>query len=111
MKGKPGAAVITCATPVGADMLPPASMMGIDAVRFYMMEEGMDFVGSVRIKGNVPCMICGHGDTCEMSAVKMIHGSEATVASVAVHTFEDQHEAARHAEWLGQEIARRIGAL
>jgi multimeric flavodoxin WrbA len=111
MRGKPGAALITCTTPANATMLPPASMMGIDAIRFYMMEEGMDFVGSVRIEGNVPCMTCGHGDDCEMSAVKMLHGADATVASIAFQCFEEQHEAARHAKWLGEEIARRLRAL
>jgi len=47
MAGKPGGAIVTCAVPDGNDLLPPAGDLGIDAIRFYMMEEGMDFVGGV----------------------------------------------------------------
>ncbi len=41
MAGKPGGAVIASVMPEGSDLLPPACQMGISAVQFYMMEEGM----------------------------------------------------------------------
>jgi len=108
MAGKPGGAVITCAVPADNEMLPPACDFGVNAVKFYMMEEGMEFVGEVRVKGNVPCIKCGHGDECKMSAVKMLHGPEATVSSVRVETFEDQPEAVEAAIKLGKDIADRL---
>ena len=72
MRGKPGGAIITCAIPPDNQMLPPACDFGINAIKFYMMEEGMDFVGEVRVSGNVPCIRCGYGDECEVSGLKMI---------------------------------------
>ncbi len=108
MRGKPGGAVVTCAIPEGVEMLPPACQMGINAVMFYMMEEGMNFLGSVRVQGNVPCISCGKGDLCDMSGLKMIFGPDATVDSVAKNRFEDQEPALAAARDLGLRIA---GAL
>jgi len=110
LKGKPGGAVITCAVPEENLSLPPACGFGINAIKFFMMEEGMEFVGAVRVLGNVPCIRCGHGDECEMSGIKMLHGEGATVASVGVSSLEDQEEALSAARKLGQEIARRLAA-
>ena len=42
-----------------------------------------------RWQGNVPCIRCGHGDACAMSGIKMLHGPEASVASVGVKSFEE----------------------
>ena len=108
MAGKPGGAVITCAVPVDNTMLPPACDFGVNAIKFYMMEEGMDFVGEVRVKGNVPCVTCGHGDECTMSGVKMLYGEDATVASVGINTFEEQTDALKAAVELGKSIADKL---
>lgn len=110
MAGKPGGAIITCAVPGGNDMLPPACDFGVNAIKFYMMEEGMDFVGEVRIMGNVPCIKCGHGDDCAMSGITMLHGPEATVASVGIGAFEEQPESVAAAVELGRNIARTLQA-
>jgi len=108
MAGKPGGAIITCAVPSGSEMLPPACDFGVNAIKFYMMEEGMEFVGEVRIMGNVPCIKCGHGDECKMSGVKMLYGPDATVASVGVGTFEEQPESVAAAIKLGKGIADKL---
>ncbi len=108
MQGKPGGAIITCAVPPGNVMLPPACEIGLNSIQFYMMEEGMDYVGGVPIQGNVPCIKCGHGDECQMTGIKMLHGPEATVDSVGVSSFGEQPEAIRSAENLGREIAARL---
>lgn len=110
MAGKPGGAIITCAVPAGSEMLPPACDFGINAIKFYMMEEGMDFVGEVRVYGNVPCIKCGHGDECRMTGITMIYGPDATVASVGVRSFEEQPAAVKAAVELGQGIAARLQA-
>jgi multimeric flavodoxin WrbA len=108
MRGKPGGSVVACAVPPGAEGLPPACDMGANAITFYMMEEGMNYLGSVRVLGNVPCMKCGNGDECQMSAVKMIYGPEATIQSTRTNTFEDQPVALQEAEELGKKIAEAL---
>ena len=108
MRGKPGGAIITCAIPPDNQMLPPACDFGINAIKFYMMEEGMDFVGEVRVSGNVPCIRCGYGDEGEVSGLKMIYGPDATVASIGVNTFAAQPESVAAAEQLGKNIRARL---
>jgi multimeric flavodoxin WrbA len=110
MAGKPGGAIITCAIPEGNEELPPACDFGLNAIRFYMMEEGMEFVGEVKISGNVPCIKCGHGDDCHMSGITMIYGPDATVASVGTNIFEDQLEAKEAAVALGKAIRSKLEA-
>ena len=108
MAGKPGGAVITCCVPEDNAMLPPACQMGINAIQFYMMEEGMEFVGAVTLLGTIPCIRCGHGDECSLSGVKMVHGPDATVESVGVKSFEEQTVAVAAAEELGKKIAAAL---
>lgn len=72
MRGKLDGAIVICAIPEGNKMLPPACDMAVNAIKFYMMEEGMNFVGSVKLLGNVPCIKCSSSDECETSGLKMI---------------------------------------
>lgn len=109
MAGKPGAAVITSAIPEGCEQLPPAAEMGVNAVMYYMLEEGMRFVGSLKVQGNVPCVRCGVGDDCRMSGIRMIFGPEATVGSVGINCFEVQPESIEAANVLGRQIAEALG--
>jgi hypothetical protein len=82
--------------------------MGINAISFYMMEEGVNFVGSMRVLGNVPCIRCGFGDDCVMSAVKMMFGPQATVDSVGKNCFDEQPQTLKAAEELGKKIAEAL---
>ena len=108
MAGKPGGAVITSCVPEDSDMLPPACQMGINAIQFYMMEEGMNFVGAVKVQGNVPCVKCSRGDECRMSGITMLYGSDATVDSVGIRLFEEQPIAVGAAGELGRSIAEAL---
>ena len=105
MAGKPGGAIVTCAIPARNTALPPAGDMGVNAIMFYMMEEGMNFVGAVKIVGNVPCIKCGYGNECKTSGLRMIYGNEATVQSVGINKFEEQRDALDAARALGKKIA------
>ena len=49
----------------------------------------MTNLGTMVIQGNAPCIRCGYGDDCSFSGIKMVFGSEASVASVGVKTFEE----------------------
>lgn len=108
MAGKPGGAVITSAVPEENEMLPPAAECGVNAVRFYMMEEGMNFVGAVKISGNVPCIKCGCGDSCKMSGIAMLYGPDATVDSVGCKNFENIPLSLESAKELGHKIAEAL---
>ncbi|OGV63330.1 MAG: NADPH-dependent FMN reductase [Lentisphaerae bacterium RIFOXYB12_FULL_65_16] len=111
MAGKPGAAVITSCMSEGNPQLPPAADMGVNAIQFYMMEEGMRFVGALKIEGTVPCIRCGFGDTCKMSGIKMLYGQAASIGSMGVRSFEHQPIALSGARELGQKLADALIAL
>ncbi len=106
--GKLGVSVITSACPPDAQGLPPAAQTAASQIGFWMMEEGMTDLGSMVVLGNVPCIRCGFGDECPMSGIKMLHGPEATVASVGVRTLESDEHLLRTAKELGEKIRRAV---
>ena len=109
MQGKPGGAVVTCGIPHDrVENFPPLCDMAVSAIKFYMMEEGMNFVGSVKVLGNVPCVRCGSDENCNFSGLKMIFGHEATVSSVGINQFEDQPESVKAALELGYNIKKAL---
>jgi multimeric flavodoxin WrbA len=110
MVGKPGVAVVTHAVPEGAEMLPPAGDMGVSAIQFYMMEEGMSFVGALKVRGNVPCVRCGRDQDCAVSGLKMLFGPDATVESVGINSCGDNPELLQQAQALGQQLAAALAA-
>ncbi|BBB92101.1 MAG TPA: flavodoxin family protein [Methylomusa anaerophila] len=107
MKGKPAVSVVTHAAPEENPELPPAASMGQNAIMYYMMEEGMNYLGGVKVSGNVPCIRCGVGDTCEISGLKMLLGPTATVAKAGVKKIEDQPAMAEACK-LGKLIAETL---
>jgi len=108
MAGKPGGAVVTSAVPQDNQSMPPAGQMAVNAIQFYMMEEGMNFVGSVIVQGNVPCIRCGYGDECKMSGVKMLFGEQAKIDTIGVNYVDMQPEAIGQARRLGKLIAQEL---
>ena len=108
MAGKPGGAIVTCAIPPNHPEMPPACENGIKAIQYYMMEEGMDFVGGVSILGNVPCVKCGQSGQCQASGIKMIFGRDATPESVGINRFEDDPEIVAALEKMGRDITARM---
>jgi multimeric flavodoxin WrbA len=107
MKGKPAVSVVTHAAPEENLELPQAATMGQNSIMYYMVEEGMNYLGGVKVSGNVPCIRCGVGDTCEISGLKMLLGPTATVAKAGVKNFEDQ-SAMKEAGSLGKLIAETL---
>lgn len=108
MAGKPGGAIITSCVLEESETLPPAAMMGLNAISFYMMEEGMNIVGNVKIDGNVPCVRCRKAVGCKMSGIPMLYGADATPESVGIKAFENQPEAVAAAKELGKNIAAAL---
>jgi multimeric flavodoxin WrbA len=109
-RGKIGAAVITTACPPDAPGMPPAAQTATTQLAIWMMEEGITNLGAMVLLGNLPCIRCGHGDRCEMSGVKMLHGPTATVSSLGVRQFDANAEMLQNAEALGQKIRTAVGA-
>lgn len=107
-QGKVGVSVITTACPPGIEGLPSAAETAKSQIDFWMMEEGMKDLGSLILLGNVPCIRCGHGDDCPMSAIKMLEGPEATVASVGVRSFESDAMLRHRAKDLGEKIREAV---
>jgi multimeric flavodoxin WrbA len=106
--GKVGVSVITSACRPEVPNLPPAAETAASQIAFWMMEEGMEHLGSMVVHGNVPCIRCGRGDACPMSGIKMIFGPEATVESAGVNTFEEQQALLETAKELGEKIRRAL---
>lgn len=106
--GKAGVAVITTACPPGIPGLPPAAETAASQVAFWMMEEGMTNLGTLVIQGNVPCIRCGHGDDCAMTGIKMLHGPDASVASVGVKTFEEDFALMTAAQELAEKLREAV---
>ena len=107
MAGKPGVAIVTCAIPPGRTNMPPSCENGLQAIRNYMMEEGMEYIGGISIVGNVPCVKCGDGGQCQQSGLKMIHGPEATVESVGIKSIEEDPEIVAALQKLGEDIMEK----
>ena len=107
---KPGGAVITYAVPKDNEKLPPACQMGVNAIQFAMMEEGMNFIGAVTIQGNVPCVKCVLANECKMSGITMLYGPDATADSVGIKLFEEQPVTVEATRELGCKIAEALDA-
>jgi multimeric flavodoxin WrbA len=104
LRGKPIAAVVTSAIPPNTEGMPPASEMGVSAVRFFALEEGMNFAGTLTQVGNVPCFSCGSEPECATSGLKMIHGPEATLDTVGANCFEESEQSRAEAQALGKAL-------
>ena len=102
LKGKVCATVLTGLSPVVLDHVNAALAA---EVRDY---ENMELVGQLVIQGNVPCVTCGRGDDCQMSAVKFLHGPEARTADIDYTRVEDLKAVWEKASQIGGAIGERI---
>ena len=72
----------------------------------------MNYLGGVKVLGNVPCIRCGVGDTCEISGLTMLLDPTATVANAGVNKFEDQpamEEAVKFGKLIAEILAKGKG--
>lgn len=70
--------------------------------------EHMDLVGQLTVQGNLPCLTCGEGDECGMSAVKIMYGLDAKTSDFEYAKVEDQKEVWEEASRVGRLIGERI---
>ncbi len=70
--------------------------------------ERMELVGQLTIQGNLPCLTCGEGDDCEMSALKVMYGPDARTSDFGYARVEDQGEVWEEAMRIGRLIGERL---
>ncbi|MCK4847460.1 MAG: flavodoxin family protein [Candidatus Heimdallarchaeota archaeon] len=86
--------------------------LGVDQVannieRELRMER-MDHIGTVKIRGNVPCLTCGQGSTCKMSGVPVLFGSGTKASSKLCINVENQIDTWREITRLGKLLGARL---
>jgi len=102
LRGKLCATVLTYLSPEAADNTNQAL-----AIQLRDMER-MELVGQMMIKGNIPCLTCGVGDTCEMSGVIKRYGPDARLSDYPYVRVEDQKEVWDQAMRIGRLIGERV---
>jgi NADH dehydrogenase/NADH:ubiquinone oxidoreductase subunit G len=70
--------------------------------------ERMELVGQLTVQGNLPCLTCGKGDTCEMSGLKMLYGLDAKTSDYGYSRVENQKEVWEEAERIGHLIGDHL---
>ncbi len=85
----------------------------LDAVNVALATEIRDFermelVGQLSIQGNLPCLTCGQGDDCQMSAVQLLYGPDARTSEISYNRVEDQEAVWAAAARLGGLIGERL---
>ena len=102
LKGKLCATVLTGLDPRVLDAI---NLALATEIRDY---ERMALVGQLSIQGNLPCLTCGEGDTCEMSAMQLMYGPDARTSEIDYARVEDQEEVWAEAARLGGLIGERL---
>ena len=70
--------------------------------------ERMNLLGQLTVQGNLPCLTCGQGDDCQMSAVKLLYGPDARTADFGYTKVEDQQQVWQEAARIGRLIGDRL---
>jgi len=104
LRGKLCATVLTGLMP---DALAQVNRSLAAEIRDY---ERMELVGQLTVQGNVPCLTCGEGDTCEMSGVKMLYGPDAKTSDYSYAKVEDQQDVWQSATRIAHLIRERLQA-
>lgn len=102
--GKLGVAV---AVGINENDIPGAERAAEQIAQFMQMER-MEVLGQVTASGNVPCLSCGYGTECEISAVPWIFGKVDTITDDMFKRVEDQPGVIEQAARLGREIKGRL---
>lgn len=97
-----------CATIV-TGLMPDICENVSKAVAIEMKEyEQMDIIGQLIVQGNLPCLTCGEGDSCEMSGLKMMYGDNAKTSDYKYSRAEDQKDVWEEARQIGSRIGERL---
>lgn len=78
------------------------------AIAREMVMENMKVLGTVMIRGNVPCLTCGEGSTCKMSGARALFGKNVEASSDLCVRVEDQPEVWKKIIKLGHKLRDRL---
>ncbi len=101
VKGKLAATIVTGLAPVITNKVS-------EMIAMEMHMDRMKLIGQIEVKGNVPCLTCGKGNECEMSAVPLLFGDKAKASKDKCISVEDQTEVWRKAASLGKQIQKDL---
>jgi hypothetical protein len=113
--GKLAATVVSGCQPITSD----SKQRGIDRSRSSAARvsemlareirmERMELAGQVMIRGNVPCLTCGSGDTCEMSGVRSLRSKGIKASADLCVRVEEQKKVMDEVQRIGMYIQNRI---
>jgi multimeric flavodoxin WrbA len=85
----------------------PADKVKRNLIHELKMDK-LKIIGHITLKGNVPCLTCGHGDTCEMGNVKFLHGKNAQASAQYCVKVEDQPQTWNKLQQLGKQLANAV---
>lgn len=102
LKGKFCATVLTGIDPNAMDRI---NQSLATEIRDY---ENMILISQLSIQGNLPCLTCGEGDHCKMSAIKVLYGPDAKASHYSYSRVEDQNKVWKEAIHIGKLISERI---
>jgi multimeric flavodoxin WrbA len=89
------------------DTIHPLDRVADDIAKMVRMEN-MEVLGTIRIRGNVPCLTCGRGDTCRKSGVPSLFGKDAIASSDLCVQYEEQEDVMADISRLGQLLHDRL---
>jgi multimeric flavodoxin WrbA len=73
-----------------------------------LCREGLEVIGSLEAIGNPPCLSCGYGETCPMSSIPFVFGSNAKITPDKFTRVEDQRDLWKQAQELGNQLGVAI---
>lgn len=82
----------------------PGAERAVEQITHFMQMEQMEVLGQVTASGNVPCLSCGHGIECPISAIPLVFGNVDRITDEMFKRVEDQTEVVELARCLGREI-------
>ena len=100
-EGKLGVIVVTGLTL-------PRSKQVSDSIAKEMRMENMEVVDTISIKGNLPCLTCGHGSECKMSGIPLLFGKGVKASTDLCVRFEDQKKVQRQISRVGELLNERL---
>lgn len=78
------------------------------SIKNGMELDRMEIVGTVKIKGNVPCITCGEGTDCRNSGVPMLFGKGIIASNDLCVKVEDQAKVWNNINRLGKMLNERL---
>jgi multimeric flavodoxin WrbA len=80
----------------------------IKSIEREMKMERMKVIGSVKVKGNLPCLTCGKGDICVMSGIPIVFGKEAKPSSELCVNVEEDIATWNELQALGRKLRTQL---